>query len=254
MEEVPIKRIMSGAEVVAILGLIASIISIIDGTKQVYDTAISAEGLPGAFREVADRLPIITNILGVTKQCIREGNVTEDSYQGVKQVIQACEEKAKKLEGLFLKLIPSKNASRRERYLSAVKTLGKGNEVEKLMKGILEDVQLLVGEHNMKVASCPQLEQVVTAISAIVAIPPSTLADKFGEPNFKAKHSGLGAHNNAQGERIAQGNAWQYISGSGSMHSGKHPASNLEIVITAIIDQRAINTADESVTGKIDQL
>lgn len=50
---------MSGAEAIAVLGVISSIISIIDGTKKVYDAATNARGLPEAFREVADRLPII---------------------------------------------------------------------------------------------------------------------------------------------------------------------------------------------------
>ena len=44
---------------------------------------------------------------------------------------------------MFNKVIPKENASRVERYLKAIKTLGKGGKVERLMKGILEDIQLL---------------------------------------------------------------------------------------------------------------
>ena len=50
---------MSGAEAIAILGVISSIISIVDGTKQVYDAATNAQGLLEAFREVDARLPIV---------------------------------------------------------------------------------------------------------------------------------------------------------------------------------------------------
>jgi hypothetical protein len=131
---------MPGAEVIAVLGVISSIVSIVDGTKQVYDAAASAEGLPEAFREVADRLPIITNILDASKQYIKDKDVSEDSCKGVRHVVEACQEKAKKLDDLFHKVIPGDSASRRERYFSAIRTLGKGNEVEKLMKGMLEDV------------------------------------------------------------------------------------------------------------------
>lgn len=46
---------MSGAEGIAVLGVIASIITIIDGTKKVYDAATNPQGLPEAFREVANR-------------------------------------------------------------------------------------------------------------------------------------------------------------------------------------------------------
>jgi hypothetical protein len=78
---------MSSTEAITILGVISSIISIVDGTKQVYNTATSAEGLPAAFREVATRLPIISNILGKTVQYIKEDRVSADIYKGVKEVI-----------------------------------------------------------------------------------------------------------------------------------------------------------------------
>lgn len=68
---------MSGAEAIAVLGVISSIISIVGGTKKVYDAATNARGLPQAFREVADRLPIVKNILDLAKQHIEEGNVNE---------------------------------------------------------------------------------------------------------------------------------------------------------------------------------
>lgn len=173
-ERVSIKPTMSGAEAVAILGVISSIFSIIDGTKQVYDAATSAEGLPGAFRDVASRLPIIINILSTAEQRIKNGDITEESYKGVTQVIQSCQEKARKLEKLFHKVIPGENASRRKRYLSAVKTLGKGDKLEKLMKGMLEDVQFLVSEHNKRIATKDEVQQLAKAVQDVSAIPPST--------------------------------------------------------------------------------
>jgi hypothetical protein len=156
-----------------------------------------------------------------TEQCIKTGDVTEPSYKGVQQVTKACEEKSKKLEELFRKVIPGDNASRRERYFSAVRTLGKGNEVEKLMKGMLEDVQLLVGEHNMKIASNTQLEQIAKTISEVSDITLSVPENGFQEPRLTANYSGPGNQYNAQGEYIAQGNARQYNSGGGPMHFGK---------------------------------
>lgn len=212
---------MSGTEAVAILGVISAIISIIDGMKQVYDATASAKGLPEAFTEVASRLPIITNILGAVEQYIKDGDITEDLYKGVKQVIQACRDKAKQLEDIFRKVIPGENALRRERYFLAVKTLGKGNEVEKLMKGILEDVQLLVGEHNMKIATKDQVEQIAKAVKEVSAIPPSIPENELQEHSFIANYCGSGTQYNAQGEYIAQGNARQYNAGGGPMHFGK---------------------------------
>jgi N-terminal domain on NACHT_NTPase and P-loop NTPases len=212
---------MSGAEAIAVLGVISSIISIVDGTKQVYDAATSAEGLPEAFREVATRLPIISDILGKTERYIKEARVSADAYEGVKQVIQACQDKATKLEVLFRKVIPGENASRRERYIAAVKTLGKGNVVEKLMKGVLQDLQLLVGERSTGIATKEEIEQLARAIKDVSAIPPSIPESELQEHNFTANYSGSGTQYNAQGEYIAQGNARQYNSGGAPMHFGK---------------------------------
>lgn len=213
---------MSGAEAFAILGLISSIISIVDGTKQVYDAATSAHGLPEAFREVASRLPLIENILATVQKYIRDENISEDSYKGVKHVIEACQKKAKKLEDLFRKVIPGNSASRQERYLLAVRTLGKGNKVEKLMKGILEDIQLLVSEHNIKLTTKAQQEQIARAISEVSAIPSSTLKDGLEEHSLTINSLGLDAQYNVQRKDITQGNAQQANSGGGLMHFGKY--------------------------------
>jgi N-terminal domain on NACHT_NTPase and P-loop NTPases len=65
-------------------GWISSIISIVDGFKQIYDATTNAQGLPEAFRDAAGRLPIVRNILGSAKQHIGKGHVDESSCTGVK--------------------------------------------------------------------------------------------------------------------------------------------------------------------------
>ncbi|PSS18816.1 hypothetical protein M430DRAFT_35221 [Amorphotheca resinae ATCC 22711] len=235
---------MSGAE--AIIAVISSIISIVDGTKRIYDAATSVEDLPEAFHEVAGRLSIVTNILDASKQYLKEGDINEDSCKGVKHVVEACQEKAKKLDDLFQKVIPSDSASRRQRYFSAVRTLGKGNEVEKLMKGMLEDVQLLACERDMNIATRVQQEQIAKAITELLAIPPSVPEHVFQETGFTANSSGSGTQTNfnAQGEYIAQsepGEARQYNSGGGAIfkapicnHSTTSGSRRLEYIITVL--------------------
>jgi hypothetical protein len=212
---------MSGAETIAVLGVISSIISIVDGTKKVYDAATNAHGLPEAFREVAGRLPIVRNILGLAEQHIEKGDVDEDSCKGVKHVVEACEKKAKKLDELFHNAIPADGASDLKRYYKAVKACGKGNEVENLMKGMLEDVQLLACEHGMKTATKAQQQQLAQAITEVSAVGPSVPEHVFQETGFTANNSSPGTQNNANGEYIAQGSARQYNAPGGTMNFGK---------------------------------
>lgn len=212
---------MSGAEAMAILGVISSIISIVDGIKQVYDAATNAQGLPKAFREVAGRLPIVTNILAVAKQHVDNGSLDEGSCQGVKEIIVACQKKAQKLDELFKKAIPEDGASDLKQYYKAVKACGKGNEVENLMKGMLEDIQLLACEHSMRTATEAQREQIVQAIMEMSSTPPSVPEYVFQETGMTINNSGPGIQNIAQGEYIAQGSARQYNAPGGTMNFGK---------------------------------
>jgi hypothetical protein len=189
---------MSGAEAIAVLGVISSIISIIDGTKQVYDAATDAQVLPEAFREVATRLPIVQNILASAKRDIEKGGTDEDSYKGVKDIVEGCGKKAGRLEELFKKVIPANSASRAERYLLAARTLGKGSQVEALMKGMLEDVQLLAISHGMTAVTDIQRKEVADAIKELAALPPSIPEHVIEGTGFTAIHSGSGSINQAQ--------------------------------------------------------
>jgi len=211
---------MSGAEAIVVLGVISAIISIIERTEQVYQTAKNAQGLPEAFREVAGRLPIVRNILASAKQHIDKGDADEDSCKGVKHVVGACEIKTKKLDDLFHKAIPADHTSDLKRYYTAVKTYGKGNGVEKLMKGMLEDVQLLACERGMNIATKAQEEQIIKSITEVTAVPPSVPEHVFQELGFTNSNYGPGTQYNAQGENIAQGSARQYNTAGGAMHFG----------------------------------
>jgi hypothetical protein len=214
---------MSGAEVIAVLGVISSVIAIVNGTKKLYDTASDTHGLPKAFREVVDRLPVIKHILELVKTDIEDGDVDENVRKDVKDLVSTCGEKAKELNEIFRKVIPSENASRTRRYYSAAKTLGKGNQVEMLMKSMLEDVQLLTSNRKMHAMTTAQTELVVKAISELSVLQSSVPEHIFEEGGFTANKSGPGTQTNyhARGEYIAQGDAKQYNSAGGAMNFGK---------------------------------
>ena len=192
---------MSGAEAIAILGIISSVISIVDGTRQVYDAASNTNGLPEAFREVAARLPVVRDILDLAKQHISGGHTNKDSYKAARKVVDDCQLKARNLEKLFQKVIPADSASRAKKYFLAVRTLGKGNQVETLMKGMLEDLQLLAIEHGM-VTETGTREKVARAIEEVAALQPSLTEHATGETGFTAIHSGAGAINQVQGDQF----------------------------------------------------
>ncbi|KAL9034185.1 MAG: hypothetical protein Q9214_007160, partial [Letrouitia sp. 1 TL-2023] len=193
---------MSGAEAVAILGIISSIVSIVDGAKQVYDAASNAESLPEAFREVATRLPIVQDILNSAGRYIEGGGADEDVCKGAKAVLKSCEVKVLKLKKLFEEVIPADGSSRMKKYLSAVKTLGKGSRVESLMKGVLMDVQLLAVEHGMVTETDQYGDQLAKAIREVADLPASLPGHAADDTGFTASHSGSGHIYQLQGEQF----------------------------------------------------
>ena len=207
-----------GGEALAVVGAISSIIAIVNQIEKVYNASRDGQGLPKTFREVAGRLPIVRNTLELAKQDLDNGRTEE---AGVMPIVKACKSKVQNLDTIFQKTIPGSGASIGERYWKAVKVLGKGSKVEDLMNGILEDIQLLTGEHCMRTATASQQTQISQAITDVSALPSSVPEHVFREPDFAANHFGLGTQANAPGGNIALNEAKQYNSGGGTMNFGK---------------------------------
>ncbi|RYP42862.1 hypothetical protein DL768_010175 [Monosporascus sp. mg162] len=162
---------MSGAEVI---GLISGIIAIVNATIKVHDAAANASGLPEAFNDVATRLPLVRNTLQIICGHLNTTSPDEESCKVMKPVLERCEDRARRLEQIFEKVVPQADASRMERYWRTARTLGKGDTVESLMKGILDDVQLLTGNRVTKLAAGAEITELIrAAIEGVSAIPSS---------------------------------------------------------------------------------
>jgi hypothetical protein len=150
-------------------------------------------------------------------------NFEADNVSGVEKavtlVVNDCKDKWKTLNDLFDKVIPEEKASRVERYYKAVKTLDKGGKVESLMKGILEDIQLLAtiktmtttnAEKVIKTITATQEEKVARAITDVTAWPPSVPDNVFMEAASTNICSGRDTYS-------FQGEAKLYQSGGGPL-------------------------------------
>jgi hypothetical protein len=193
---------MSGAEVI---GIISGTIAILDAVTKVYSAVIDASGLPPAFRDVARRLPLVQHTLQTAETHLNKYNPDEESYRAMKPTLEGCKDKAKRLEKIFQKVVPRDNTPTLERYFMAVRTVGKGDRVETLMKGMLEDVQLLTGNRAIEAATEAQVGELEKALKEVSTIPPSLPTDgsspsitNFG-PGPQNIHTGSGNQNNNTG-------------------------------------------------------
>jgi N-terminal domain on NACHT_NTPase and P-loop NTPases len=189
---------MSGAEAAGlVIGIISGIIAIIDATMKVYDAATDASGLPEVFRDVAKRLPFVQDTLQAAQGHL-ETNPDKASCNAMKPVLEDCKDKASRLAVIFEKVVPPADASRMDRYLLAAGTLGKGDTVESLMKGILDDIHLLTSNRITNLPTRPEIADLIrAAIVEVSAIPPSLPAGIL-PPRMKPRRTRVLLTNNSR--------------------------------------------------------
>jgi hypothetical protein len=194
---------MSGAEVGLVLGIISSVIAIIDGSQKWYDAAKDAKGLHEAFRKVAENVPLVLDTLRAVERAQKQVQDTwqnfddtqkegfEKSAKAIKPVFQTCKVNAKALREIFEEVVPGDEAGRLERYAMALKAIfpDKQRKVESLMKEILEKLQLLHTHHYFDHAV--DKLKIDASIKDLLTVKSSLPEDENG----KAINSGSGPQN-----------------------------------------------------------
>ncbi|KAM0147382.1 hypothetical protein ACHAPG_010623 [Botrytis cinerea] len=166
---------MSGVgEASLVLGIISSIIAIIDATKQIYDAVEDEGGLPENFKKSSAKLPLISNLLRDAERYV-DDMTNEVDKAAFLLTLKDCKFQASQLKKLFEKVTPEEGASRMDRYIKAVRTIGKDSQVESLMKGILYDLQLLATSFPVKPSNEYQLAQAIEEVSKMK----SSLPDQY---------------------------------------------------------------------------
>ena len=96
---------MSGLEVV---GGVATVIGILDAAVKIYDSARKDLKLSETFQTVRRRLPIILDTLQTCQQHLEpiEDSLPCDVREALKEIVEACDDKAAQLRRLFEKVIP----------------------------------------------------------------------------------------------------------------------------------------------------
>lgn len=167
---------MSGLEVI---GAISAVISIIDASIKLYDSAQKDLKLSETFKTVANRLPILLNTLQTCNDHLRpiQDFLPVDVCEALEKILEACDEKAGKLRQIFEKVLPGENDAWEKRYVKVVKRFGKGNKVEELMVSITEDVQLVVNHHAVKSAKPGQMAELENIVKEMKSVQSSVPED-----------------------------------------------------------------------------
>ncbi|KAJ2975524.1 hypothetical protein NQ176_g5474 [Zarea fungicola] len=206
---------MSGAEV---LGIISAVISIIDATSKVYIALKDEGGLPPNFKPVATKLPLVSQLLESAETYVK-AEADDALTVTFTPVLKDCKEKATQLQQIFDNVIPAEGDSRIERYFKAARTIGKGGRVETLMKGILDNLQLLTTKFPGSASERGQ-NKLIEAIKEVEELEPS-LPDGFeNAPSFAHYGSGAQNVNTGLGSQYNNNSTGSQNNGPGSQYIG----------------------------------
>ena len=153
---------MSGAEAVAVIGIIANIISLAkfsrDVVSQIKELSESVHGVPRAFRDIETVLPLLTTTLAQTRDQIDSGIHDDHSCMALRPVLEGCERKLKQLRLLFDSFLAQERTSKFKRGLVAITRVRKYDEVKDIALALDRFVVHLTHFHTTKGVTSRDIE------------------------------------------------------------------------------------------------
>ncbi|KAJ5887797.1 hypothetical protein N7495_007838 [Penicillium taxi] len=195
-----------------VIGTISAVITLIETSIKIYDSAKKDIKLSEIFETVRRRLPVILQTLATCKENLetRKDSIPEDVCEALDATLYVCKIKARNLEEIFQKTIPGENDTREQRYSKILSRLGKGNKVEELMLSLTEEVQLVINHDAVKSANQSQnaeLKDIIEEMKSFISTPDkdsSTMNFSTGggaQINNVQRGSGILYANNGEGRQ-----------------------------------------------------
>lgn len=194
----------------SLTSLISSTIAVVQATRRHYSAVNDDESLRDAFHEAGRELSPLEEALQLAKSqletCDQAG-----CLQRAMKIFEACNTKAMLSETLFKDVAQAPMDSRFERYKMAVRREGKGNTVEVLVKGMMNDMCELANDSAVKAAMETQAGILRSAIDKLSQME-SSVPNEQSTNNFS--HYGSG------GQFFASGGTQNNNTGSGNQFLG----------------------------------
>jgi len=135
------------AESLAVVGIVANIIQLVDFgikvLKRLEEYQSKVGDIPESFRHIKSELPALLNALEQTKAGFDSGSIEEEHKQALLPAIKGCEEQIKILNELVGKALPLASDSWSRRSSKVFRSLRYDGKVEKITRIIRGYVQTL---------------------------------------------------------------------------------------------------------------
>ena len=171
---------MSGAEALAVVGIIANILQLVDfsskAISRVKEYGENARDLPKTFRDIQTELPLIVHTLSEIRTRISDGQVPEERCKALKVVLGNCEAKLAELKIIFEKVLPQDNASKGERVWKGLMSLWQDKNVEQISQALLRSLQSLTFSHVVEAPTIQEIQALIKNTSNMDLTPNSASA------------------------------------------------------------------------------
>lgn len=136
------------AEAAAVVGLIASIASLVDLSAKVasrlHDFTSKSSDVPESFRSLQTRLPLLTVTLQHIRSQVVAGHLPQDVTRALNAVINNTCEQISTIQISLSTILPSDAASKLERASKALKSLAKDDKIQRVLEKIYRNNDTLV--------------------------------------------------------------------------------------------------------------
>jgi NACHT NTPase-like protein len=128
-----IRKQTAMAEVLAVVGVVSSIVSLVDfGSKVLHrlnDFQSSCGEIPETFKQ---ELPILLATLDHTKVAVEKGSIKEETRKALSLVVNECQTQITLLDNLITDLLPQEDDSWRKKARKAIFSLCQDAKVNKI--------------------------------------------------------------------------------------------------------------------------
>ena len=125
------------ADALAIIGLVSAIVQFVDfGSKivgRLNEYREAGNNVPKTFQNISVDLPLVINNLKRAKNQADAGEISDETANVLKPVVEACLAQTKQLEELLEKALPAEGDSTWRRSKKAFASLANGTAVQKIM-------------------------------------------------------------------------------------------------------------------------
>ncbi|KAK6364242.1 hypothetical protein LTS17_012413 [Exophiala oligosperma] len=136
------------AEVAAVIGLVASITSLVEISSKVVsrlrEFAVQTPHIPETFHALSILLPLLTKTLESIRVQAESGTLPEDTIRHVRDVVENTCEHVSRIQACLSAIVPTKDASKLERTRKALKSLAKEDKILQTLTIIQRNNDILV--------------------------------------------------------------------------------------------------------------